>query len=141
MKTPEGWARANLLLQTLKETPKKGTLRESLLIMLMAKQETIEHARFRALSQIIIDSGKGVEAFEEYLKLAFPYLEATKKRDRKKFIDILKEEVSRGALRVRPMPEPKARSRLKQRVVAVDKRARERMDNVYQQIGEAFPIQ
>ena len=141
MKTPEGWARANLLLQTLSAPPKKGTLRESLLIMLMAQLETIEHARFRALAQIIVDSGKGVEAFEEYMKLAFPYLEATKKRDHKKFIDILQEEVARGVLRVRPMHQPKARSRLKQRVVAVDKKARERMDSVYKKIEEVFPVQ
>lgn len=141
MKTPEGWARANLLLQTLKEPPKKGTLRESMLILLMAQLETIEHARFRALAQLIVDSGKGIEAFEEYMKIAFPYLEATKKRDRQKFIDMLQEEVKKGALVVRPQPQPQARSRLKQRVVAVDPRARERMDKVYKKIDEVFPIQ
>jgi hypothetical protein len=140
MKTSEGWARANLLLQTLKAPPRKGTLRESLLIMLMAQLESIEHARFRALAQIIVDSGKGIEAFEEYMKVAFPYLEATKKKDRAKFIELLKNEVSRGPLVARPIPQPKLRSRLKQRVVAVDDRARKRMDKIYRKIGKGFTV-
>jgi hypothetical protein len=78
----------------------------------MMKLETIEHARFRALAQITIDKEKGVEAFEEYMKIAFPYLEATKKRERKHHIEKLQQEVSRGALVVQAVDNPLMRSRI-----------------------------
>lgn len=76
------------------------------------KLETIEHARFRAISQIIIDKEKGVTAFEEYMKLAFPYLEATKKKERQGHIERLKQEVGRGAIAVRALPMPNLKSRV-----------------------------
>jgi len=100
------------LLKTLRAPPETGTLRESVLTLLMMKLETIEHARFRALAQITIDKEKGVEAFEEYMKIAFPYLEATKKQERKGVIEKLQREVSRGAIVVRPMQNPMMKSRM-----------------------------
>jgi hypothetical protein len=99
--------------------------------------ESIEHARFRALSQLIIDQEKGVEAFEEYMKLAFPYLEATKRRDRKKFIQIMQEEIQRGPMVVTPMQQPKMRSRLKQRVVYKGGKAKEEL---YDKLGNVVPV-
>jgi hypothetical protein len=95
-------------------------------MLLMMKLETIEHARFRALSQIIIDQEKGVEAFEEYMKLAFPYLEAVQTRDKQKLLDELKREVKRGPMMIRPLPELRARSQLKARS---EKRKRTREEN------------
>jgi len=76
------------------------------------KLETIEHARFRAISQIIIDKDKGVTAFEEYMKLAFPYLEATKNKDRQDNIARLKEWVDRGPFAVKPLQVPNLKSRI-----------------------------
>jgi len=107
--------------------------------MLLAHLETIEHARFRALAQLIVDSKKGIEAFEEYMKIAFPYLEASKKRDRDKYIDILKNEVFKGPMRVRSMRAPMAQSRMKKKVVAVNKRAQEQMDGLYKKMGDTIP--
>lgn len=80
--------------------------------------EEIEHARFRALSQLIVDQEKGVEAFEEYMKVAFPYLDAVKKKDRQHHINILKEWTKRGPLKITPLTQPKMKSRMKQRVVS-----------------------
>ena len=140
MKTPEGWVRANLLLRTLTVPPAKGTLRESALMLLMMKLETIEHTKFRALSQIIMDQEKGVEAFEEYMKLAFPYLESIKGRDKQMHIDILKQEISRGPMMVTPMQQPMAKSRLKRRVVNV-KRSREGTEGLYKGMGDVLPLQ
>lgn len=100
------------MLKTLTAPPPRGSLRESVLILLMMKQETIEHARFRALAQITIDKNKGIEAFEEYMKIAFPYLEASKKQERSQHIEHLKREVSRGALVVKPVTNPNLKSRV-----------------------------
>lgn len=81
-------------------------------MLLAMKLETIEHARLRALAQIVIDKDKGVEAFEEYMKIAFPYLEATKRRDREEHIAILNREVQKGVLAVTPMATPEMKSRV-----------------------------
>lgn len=98
--------------------------------------ETIEHARFRALAQIIIDQKKGVDAFEEYMKIAFPYLEVTKKRDRDQYINILSKEVKKGPLRVRAMQQPKAKSRLKQKII---NRTKESTNKLYSKLGSRLP--
>lgn len=100
------------MLKTLRAPPERGTLRESVLTLLMMKQETIEHAKFRALAQITIDKEKGIEAFEEYMKIAFPYLEASKKKERADHVQLLQKEVSRGALTVRAVPQPTMKSRV-----------------------------
>jgi hypothetical protein len=139
LKTPEGWVRANLLFRTLSEPPRKGSLRESALMLLMMKLETIEHSRFRALSQIIIDQEKGVEAFEEYMKLAFPYLEAVKERDKEKLLRVLKREVAGGPLMITPMKQPMVQSRLQKRATA-RKKSREEMDRLYQRMGSTLPL-
>lgn len=103
--------------------------------------ESIEHARFRALAQIVIDQEKGVEAFEEYMKVAFPYLEATKKRDREQFIDILKKETSRGPMRVTPLQQSLARSRMKHRVVKRNKDiSPTKNDALYGKMGNTIPL-
>lgn len=81
------------------------------------KQESIEHAKFRALAQIIIDKEKGIESFQEYMKLAFPYLEASKKRDRESFIKKLSDEVRRGAIAVKALPVPKFQSKLRTKIM------------------------
>jgi len=80
--------------------------------LLRMKQEAIEHAKLRAIAQIIIDKEKGAEAFEEYMKLAFPYAEATKRREKDHYIKMLNDEISKGSLRVTPMENPVMRSKI-----------------------------
>jgi len=108
-------------------------------MLLMMKLETIEHARFRALSQIIIDQEKGVEAFEEYMKLAFPYLEAVKSRDKEQLLEILHREVKRGPLLITPMKQPTVTSRLRKRVEA-RKRSREEQNKLYTSLRKIEPL-
>lgn len=120
--------------------PKKGTLRESALTLLLMKIESIEHAKFRALAQIIVDQEKGVDAFEEYMKLAFPYLEASQSRDKQQFIDILKQETSKGPMGVTAMQQPKSQSRLKKRIVRnTEKTNPVRQGKLYDQLGKRVP--
>jgi hypothetical protein len=109
-------------------------------MLLMMKLETIDHARFRALSQIIIDQEKGIQAFEEYMKLAFPYLEAVKSRDKDKLLDVLKREVKGGPLRIKPIKELMLQSHLKKRV-EVRKRTREEANRLYKLLGRTGPVQ
>lgn len=105
------------------------------------KLESIEHARFRALAQIVVDQEKGVDAFEEYMKLAFPYLEASQKKDKQHFIDILKRETGKGPLGVRPLQQAKSQSRMKKRIVKRDAQINpEKQGKLYDKLGNVIPL-
>lgn len=108
----------------MREPPPKGSLRESLLILLQLKKEYIEYARLRALAQSIIDREKGPEAFDDFKKVALPWVETQKQREQAETIKFLQEEIKRGAFTVTPhlMPNAAVRSRLKTKVVEADSR-------------------
>ena len=123
------------MLRTLNAPPKKGSLRESALILLLMKLENIEHAKFRAQAQIFMDHEKGVEAFEEYMKIAFPYLESVKKREKADHIRALEDWVKTGPLKITPMLSPKMQSRMKHKIVTVDKKLRGKgSDSLYEKL-------
>ena len=88
--------------------------------MLLHKQEDIDHARLRAVVQVLVDKESGAEAFEDYMKIAFPYLEGRKKQKKEEVREQLLSWVKGGALKVTPQEDIKkrGRSRLKERVVA-----------------------
>jgi hypothetical protein len=108
---------ATLLYDTLREPPKRGSVRELVLIQYVMRRENIQHARLRALAQVIIDQEKGVKAFEEYMKEAFPYLETAKRREHGKHMSVLMEEIKRGGLAITQKHETSMKSRLKTKVV------------------------
>lgn len=84
----------------------------------MFRLEDVEHAKFRALAQIQLDAEKGIEAFEEYVKVAFPGHTSRKREEAEEARKALQQWVGTGPLKVSPLQRPTARSRLKQRVVA-----------------------
>lgn len=123
------------MLRTASAPPPMGSLRESVLLMALMMQETVEHAKFRASAQLTLDGEKGMEAFEEYMKVAFPYLETQKKRDRQAHIALMNEEIRRGAIAVTPMAVPKMKSRLRTRVDGRRKVPRSGQDRLYDKLG------
>ncbi len=130
------------MLRTLNAPPKKGSLRESALILLLMRLENIEHAKFRAQAQIYLDQKQGVEAFEEYMKIAFPYLESIKQREKSDHIKALEDWVKRGPLKVTPMLAPKMQSRLKHKMVAPTPELRppgKSSDKLYSKLRNVWP--
>lgn len=128
MNTPEGWYKAQLLFQALQRPPPRGSLQEWVLILYLDRVEAIEHARFRALSQIMLvsnaeDQGPGTEAFEDYMKQAFPNLESKKVNKQRMMMEALKEWTGLGPLNVTPlaMPTMKGRSKMVQRITGIEK--------------------
>lgn len=95
---------------------------------MLDRLEDIEHARFRALAQVFIDKESGVEAFEDYMRIAFPSMEQRKKRRDDEMTELLKSWTSKGPIQVIPLEEKRGKSRLKQRLVRVED---ERRDNLY----------
>lgn len=139
MKTPEGWSRATLLLRTLRAPPPKGSLQESALILYLIRQEDIEHARFRALAQIIVDKKKGVETFDDYMKIAFPYMESVKAKEKSEVIEQLKKEISRGAIGITPIVAQKIKSKLKSKVAQRQvPQTREESNALYKRMGSTL---
>jgi hypothetical protein len=118
LNTPEGWARANLLLRTLQAPPPRGSLQEWALIFLLDRLEDIEHARFRALAQLTIDKKEGVKAFEDYMNIAFPSLAIRKKQKEEETKAVMKAWVGRGPMKVTPLV-PLGKSKLKGRITKV----------------------
>ena len=115
-------------------------------MLYVLKKEQVEHARLRALAQAIIAKEKGKEVFDEYMKVAFPWLETQKKRDKSDHVQILLEEVKKGGLSIKPLwQEQKMRSRLKMQVVereepTAPKKSREELNELYSKLGKVIPV-
>lgn len=139
LETPEGWGRAQLLMSTLKEPPRFGSVRETVLIMFTLMQERSNHARLRALVQSMVDKEKGVEAFEDYMKVAFPWIETAKGRERMDYMKKLLHEIKRGPLSVTPMAMPKASSRLRTRIEKQQPPDPAAMNRVYDKLVRKAP--
>jgi hypothetical protein len=115
-------------------------------MLYVLKKEQVEHARIRALAQAIIAKEKGQEVFEEYMKIAFPWLETQKKRDKADHVRLLMEEVAKvrasGGLTVTPMASGQVRSRMKTRYLerapepAKPARSKKDLDELYKQLGK-----
>ncbi len=129
------------MLSTLRELPPKGSIQESVLIILHFKQEEINHARLRALSQILMDKEKGIEAFEAYMKSAFPWIESSKNRDRASQIKKLQEEVNKGPMSVQPLWQKPIKSRLKAKleVPGFSKKEMDEANSLYKKMGRVIP--
>lgn len=112
-------------------------------MLYVLKKEQIEHARLRALAQAIVEKEKGKEVFDEYMKVAFPWLETTKRREKDDHIKVLMEEVKKGSLGIKPLWQERARSRMKHRVVEREegpKKSREEMNALYARLGKVIPV-
>jgi hypothetical protein len=133
-----------LLLASLREPPQTGSLQESILLLYVLKKEQIEHARLRALAQAIVAKDKGKEVFDDYMRTAFPWLEAQKKNTHTEVIKALNAEVQRGGLGIKPLWQAtKMHSRLKTKIVeknAVDTpESQARRSAIYAKLGKMIP--
>lgn len=115
-----------------------------MLMLFVLKKEQTEHARLRALATAIVNKEKTKEAFEDYMKLAFPWIEGQKKKDASYYSKILLEHVKNGALNITPLTDETARmkSRLKAKVIeraAPDPaKKKEQLDRLYKQFGKTI---
>ena len=104
------------------------------------KLESIEHAKFRAQAQLVLDKEKGAEAFEDYMKIAFPYAESAKQRDRDEYIKHLNDEISTGAIQITSVEEPKMKSRMKTKMMQRNTpQTPNEANDLYKKIGSTIP--
>lgn len=117
-------------------------------MLYVLKKEGIEHARLRALAQAIIAKDKGKEVFDDYMKVAFPWLDKQKGQEKSGHIQVLMDEVKRGKLGIRPLWEntnSKLKSRLKHKVIEREvpetkPKSRGEMNALYAQLGKVVPV-
>jgi hypothetical protein len=130
-----------LLLATLREPPQPGSLRESILLMLIIHKDRIEHAATRLLTQAQINPQAAPKEFEEYVKVRYPYLETAKKREHDESIKMLLDEVKRGPIVIRPMGNANISSKLYKRIKKHDEAsARAVTSRLSKKMGGAVPI-
>ncbi len=132
---------------TARETPKKGSLRESVLLLYVLKKEEIEYTRDLALAQIQISKDKGVEIFNEYRKAMFPWVDTAQKREETNHKKILEQIVKAGPLSIRPlqMGGGKMRSRLIQRKEVREQQPAseeqlKQQNELYKKLGNMIPV-
>jgi len=109
-------------------------------MLLLVKKDEIEHAATRVLTQIQIDADAGVKAYDEYVKLRYPYLESAQKRDKEKVIDQLYKEVRQGAMSVAPSKMEQVKSRMKSKVKRVDEDSVPNIKRIMTKVGRSIPV-
>lgn len=121
----------------LREPPKKGSLRESILLMYVMRQQNIAFLSQLALAQVIIN--KKSDTFEDLRKEMFPWLETIKEKDKTEHIKKLFSEIKDGPLAVSALAVPSVKSRLNKQVKRLRKPADEdALNDLYKKTGSMF---
>jgi len=109
MKTPLGWARANLVYQKLNKVPKYGSLLESMCLILWKELLDIDVAQARAQAQAALGGKEASEAFKDYSGLVFREKE-TKEQSKDIMRERFEKVASMGPITFDPIELVKARS-------------------------------
>jgi len=115
MKTPLGWARANLVYHKLNKVPKYGSLLESMCLLLWKELLDIDVAQARAQAQASIGGEEASKAFKDYSSLVFrDKIKEEEQRDvmRERFAKVAKM----GVISFQPVEMPKAKGGVLPRV-------------------------
>lgn len=130
------------MFSTLREPPKKGSLRESVLLLYVLKREDISYMRDLAVAQMQISKEKGVELFNEYRQKMFPWVDKAQEREKDFHKNLLAQIVKNGPISVTPLHTPQAKSRLVQRKERVETTPaqRKRQNDLYKKLGKSIPV-
>jgi hypothetical protein len=93
------------------------------------------------LTQAQINPGEGPKAYDEYVKIRYPYLETAKKREKEDTVKVLLEEVSKGPLVIRPMGDPAVKSKLHTKIHRTEHAdAHATSERLMKKIGRSMPV-
>lgn len=134
-----------MLLASLREPPRKGSLRESVLLLYCLKREEIAYTRDLAMAQIQISPEKGVEVFHKYQKAMFPWVDSGKGRVEDHHKKLLDQAVKMGPLSIKPVGAKPVKSRLVKQVQKKQSAAeaalqRRKQDELYKKLGKVIPV-
>lgn len=111
-----------------------GSLQEFALRELVLIRDEIEHSRLTVLAQIAVNPEAGIKAYQDYLKVAFPYLKTSQQREYSDITKIIEREMKmfKDGIPISVSKKAPARSRLREQV---DKNAVSRTDKLFKKIG------
>lgn len=103
------------MLKTLTRPPEPNSFRGWVLIFYQQKLEEIDQAKTRAIIQAAINEEAASDAFELYLKIAYPGLEDLRKKEKDKIKTLMEEEMSKKLI-VTPDQVPTFKSQLRKKL-------------------------
>ena len=121
MKTPLGWARANMMYDLLDKPPKVGSVLEALCLMVQMRRQLIQlygmHTVVQAVRTAEDESAESIQqSFNQYRDAVLPFLKEEMSRETNNLIDALKAETSRGPMLVRKVGGRDQGSRLRNKL-------------------------
>jgi hypothetical protein len=116
-----GWARANMMYDTMSSPPRPGSLLEILFVMVQMRRDVVRLMETRAVVQALRDNSDEGEAtqsaFDDYRYAVMPYLVGEKKAEERRIMEIMSREFTAGPMSVKSVQHgPAVKSRL-QRVI------------------------
>ena len=91
MSTPLGWARANVLYDSMSGVPEYGSLTEAVLLLVWKSRTAQGLAATRAVAQAAVGGEAAVEAFAEYRDLITKRTTESKKSDMREKLERLRD--------------------------------------------------
>jgi hypothetical protein len=119
MKTPLGWSKLTLFLESNYELPSGGSavdlIKELALLQAVMQRKQMEVSEAYAMCQAMICSGEDDrkpfwDAWQTYLSEAYPFMDNIKQMDRDKVKKYMEEQMDHEPLIVRPLPRKKGGS-------------------------------
>ncbi|MBM4360865.1 MAG: hypothetical protein FJ096_22405, partial [Deltaproteobacteria bacterium] len=110
MTSQVGWARSNILYDTLKETPKPGSPLEFVMLHVFSLRQSAEYLKYKLVAQSSLSAGTS-EASKESLKdlfaTMFPHKKSEQEHHTAKALQILERQLKAGPIRATPILEGK----------------------------------
>ena len=106
MKTPLGWARANMMYDLLSKPPKPGSVLEALCLMIQMRRQLTQlyqlHTVVQAVRTAQDESAEEVrDSFNRYRDALLPFLQEEMSREHNQLVEALKAETARGPMLIR----------------------------------------
>lgn len=127
MRSPVGWALANVFYDKHVGMPDPGSWQEALMLLTWSQRQLGRSAEARFITQAIMtpnDEKVVVEAQEDFLEALFPYYRQQQVERKKHMLSVLKRWTSMGPIAVQPLVSPAGNVR-EQKMLARGRQAQE----------------
>jgi hypothetical protein len=129
IETPLGWARANMMYDTMRAPPRPGSLLEILFMMIQMRREAARLMEVRAIVQAVRDAsddGKSTQdAYDDFRRSLMPYLGVDEKERSAALRAALNREFQGGPMKITSLkPSNRVRSRLRKIVTELKQEPR-----------------
>lgn len=103
-----GWARSNILYNTLKEPPTPGSPLEYVILQVFYLRQAAEFQKYRLVAQSSLSpetSESSKDALKDLLSSMFPYRESEERDRSAQALRIFERQIAAGPMRITPIEE------------------------------------